>query len=427
MDLSSWKEARREIQSMEVDTVGIRKAEASKLREEKKAQSGKKPKTVARQVRGNYRSYTPQQIQALLDLAIFSGLSARKAGILTGIVVRTAQHYVRQCRLKEDPGWLPGMKMSFLGGNNRKLKEEHTAFLMDFFDNNPSAVLWEARDALYVNFPALSIDISSLRRHLVKHCSLTLTRLNKLLAARNALTTIETRIARINEWRADLEMDYAINCVFVDEAGFNMHLRRNFGRSIKGTPAKQVVPSNRGVSISIIGAICELGVIDLTLRKPTPVTKKSTKGKKKRKRNDNSAEEAVEAVEEVNGRVGTRAIHFLEFLDGVLTSLDQNGMTGRYIVMDNTTIHKTDEIRNYVQERGYKAAYLPPYSPFLNPIEEFWAKVKAGIRRDCLTVKDNLSERITEAAKLVTIEDCQGYIRHSMSFFDRCLAGELNL
>ncbi|CEP09902.1 hypothetical protein [Parasitella parasitica] len=124
-------------------------------------------------------------------------------------------------------------------------------------------------------------------------------------------------------------MDDATNCVFVDEAGFNMHLRGNFGRSIKGTPAKQVVPSNRGVSIFIIGAICELGVIDLTLRKPTPVTKKSTKGKKKRKRNDDSAEEAVEAVEEVNGMVGTRAIHFLEFLDGVLSSLDQNGMTGR--------------------------------------------------------------------------------------------------
>ncbi|GAN05286.1 hypothetical protein MAM1_0086c04756 [Mucor ambiguus] len=120
-------------------------------------------------------------------------------------------------------------------------------------------------------------------------------------------SSISLRLIRTVNQR-NLEMDYATNCVFVDEAGFNMHLRRNFGRSIKGNPAKQVVPSSRGVSISIIGAICELGVIDLTLRKPTPITKKSTKGKKKRKRNDDSAEEAVEAVEaveEVNGRVGT--------------------------------------------------------------------------------------------------------------------------
>lgn len=121
--------------------------------------------------------------------------------------------------------------------------------------------------------------------------------------------------------------------------------------------------------------------------------------------------------------MGTRAIHFLKFLDGVMNCLDMNGMQGRYIVMDNATIHKTDEIKYYIKERGYKAIYLPPYSPFLNPIEEFWAKV----RRDCLTVKDNLSDRITEAAKKVTEPDCQGYIRHSFLFFDRCLAGELNL
>ncbi|OBZ91617.1 hypothetical protein A0J61_00336 [Choanephora cucurbitarum] len=326
---------------MEVDTVGIRKAKVSKQREEKKAQSGKKPKTMARQVRGNCRSYTPQKIQSLLDLAIFSGLSARKAGILTGIVVRTAQHYVHQYRLKKDSGWLPGMKMNSLGGSNRKLKEEHNPFLMDFFDNNPPAVLWEARGALYVNFPALSINISSLHRHLIEQTSCHKKRPHND-RDKNGLCH-QLRI-RGRSWiqHTPSKKLWTIN---------------------QGNPAKQIVPSNRDVSISIIGAICELGVIDLTLRKPTPLTEKSTKGKKKRKRNDDSAEEAVEAVEEVNGRVDTRAIHFLEFLDGVLTSLDQNGMTGRYIVMDNATIHKTDEIRNYIQERGYKAAYLPPIFP----------------------------------------------------------------
>ena len=380
---------------------------------------------MARKSRGAYRDYSSQQIQELIDLMICCGMSARQAGLSTGIVIRTAQHYVRQYRLKEDPEWLPGKKDSHIGGNNRKLTEDHTKFLMEFYDNNASAVLWEARDALYAKFPTLSIDLSNVHRHLVNHCSLTLKKLNKLLAKRNSQKTIEARIARINEWIADPIMDYTTNCVFVDEAGFNTYLRRNFGRSKRGTPAKQVVPSNRGITISIIGAICELGVIDLTLRKPNPVTKStSLRGKKKSKRNDKSAEKTVE---EVNGRVGTRAIHFLKFLDGVMNCLDMNGMQGRYIVMDNTTIHKTDELKDYIKERGYKAIYLPPYSPFLNPIEEFWAKVKAGVRRDCLTVKDNLSDRITEAAKKVTESNCQGYIRHSFSFFDRCLAGELNL
>jgi transposase len=35
----------------------------------------------------------------------------------------------------------------------------------------------------------------------------------------------------------------------------------------------------------------------------------------------------------------------------------------------------------------------PPYPPFLNPIEEFWSKVKAGVRRNALTADDRLSDR----------------------------------
>jgi transposase len=32
-------------------------------------------------------------------------------------------------------------------------------------------------------------------------------------------------------------------------------------------------------------------------------------------------------------------------------------------------------------DKGVKLMYLPPYSPDLNPIEEFFAKLKAFIRR----------------------------------------------
>ncbi|KAI8978416.1 hypothetical protein BDB01DRAFT_700965, partial [Pilobolus umbonatus] len=60
----------------------------------------------------------------------------------------------------------------------------------------------------------------------------------------------------------------------------------------------------------------------------------------------------------------------------------------------------------------------------LNPIELFWSKVKDGIRRDCLTIDDNLSARIIESAKTISVDDCVNSISHSYSFFDRCLALE---
>jgi transposase len=58
--------------------------------------------------------------------------------------------------------------------------------------------------------------------------------------------------------------------------------------------------------------------------------------------------------------------------------LDRNNMNGHYLVMDNAPIHTPAAVRASVGSRGYKCLYLPPYSPFLNPIEECWAKVKAG-------------------------------------------------
>jgi hypothetical protein len=85
-----------------------------------------------------------------------------------------------------------------------------------------------------------------------------------------------------------------------------------------------VVPSNRDVSISILGAICESGLIDWTLRKPKAVQRKSTSIKKRKRDNG----EAVEEVK-VNARVGTRSEHFKNFVNGVMDTLDSHEMTGK--------------------------------------------------------------------------------------------------
>jgi transposase len=107
-----------------------------------------------------------------------------------------------------------------------------------------------------------------------------------------------------------------------------------------------------------------------------------------------------------------------------MDALDQFKMQGCYLVMDNAAIHKVDEVQELITSRGYKIAYLPPYSSFLNLIESFWSKIKGNIRRDCLSANDNLSARITESAKKVTQQDSVNWISLSQSFFDRCLALE---
>ncbi|KAI8882562.1 hypothetical protein K501DRAFT_186471, partial [Backusella circina FSU 941] len=48
------------------------------------------------------------------------------------------------------------------------------------------------------------------------------------------------------------------------------------------------------------------------------------------------------------------------------------------------------------------------------------SKFKRNIKRDSLEKDDRLSDRIRDACNTITVEDCQGWIRHFESFWERC-------
>ncbi|KAG0742898.1 hypothetical protein G6F29_011149 [Rhizopus arrhizus] len=169
----------------------------------------------------------------LLDLVIEEGLSARKAGAIVGIIERTAQNYVKT--YKEDE------EKRLSGGRKQR--------------RNPTN---------YIIRPSQTSNSHAL----------TLKKLEAVVSSRTTLGNLQIRRDKILEWKSDENMNWHKNCVFINEAGFNMNIRRNFGRSKRGMPAKAVIPANRGITVSIIDAICEKGVIDLTLRKPKAVQKK---------------------------------------------------------------------------------------------------------------------------------------------------------
>ncbi|RYP01002.1 hypothetical protein DL763_000423 [Monosporascus cannonballus] len=52
------------------------------------------------------------------------------------------------------------------------------------------------------------------------------------------------------------------------------------------------------------------------------------------------------------------------------------------LVMDNASFHRSDRVTQLCEEAGVKLLYLLPYSPDLNPIEEFFAELKAFIKRN---------------------------------------------
>ena len=53
---------------------------------------------------------------------------------------------------------------------------------------------------------------------------------------------------------------------------------------------------------------------------------------------------------------------------------------GAVVVMDNATFHRKTQLICVAQKRSVRLIFLPPYSPDLNPIENFWAWLKRYLR-----------------------------------------------
>lgn len=54
--------------------------------------------------------------------------------------------------------------------------------------------------------------------------------------------------------------------------------------------------------------------------------------------------------------------------------------TNTVIVMDNAAFHRKCQLVSMAESQGHSLIFLPPYSPELNPIEHFWAWLKAKLR-----------------------------------------------
>ncbi|KAG1040302.1 hypothetical protein G6F43_012308 [Rhizopus delemar] len=93
---------------------------------------------------------------------------------------------------------------------------------------------------------------------------------------------------------------------------------------------------------------------------------------------------------------------------------------GSYIVMDNASIRKSKPMFRKVESKGYKVMYLPPHSPELNPIEQFWAIVKGKMKRGRLTSEENLSNKIGDACNDVLIRDLYSFCSHSKCQIIKC-------
>lgn len=73
---------------------------------------------------------------------------------------------------------------------------------------------------------------------------------------------------------------------------------------------------------------------------------------------------------------------FEEFVEQLLHHCGRWPEPRSVLIMDNASIHRSEKVAQMCAAAGVKLLYLPPYSPDFNPIEEFFAELKAFIRRN---------------------------------------------
>ncbi len=149
---------------------------------------------------------------------------------------------------------------------------------------------------------------------------------------------------------------------------------RLYARALKGTRARGKKPQKRGKNISIITA--------LSLEK-------------------------VLASSNIYGSVdGTTFEAF------IVTKLVPELWENACVVLDNARIHLGEMVREAIEQKGAKLIYLSPYSPEFSPIENFWSKVKAILRKLKARTYKDLIDGIFDAMAQVTQQDIRNWFAH---------------
>lgn len=86
---------------------------------------------------------------------------------------------------------------------------------------------------------------------------------------------------------------------------------------------------------------------------------------------------------------------------------------GDIVIADNLRAHKVAGVQDIIEAKGATIIYLPPYSPDLNPIEQAFAKLKAGLRKAMARSFDALSDAIAIILDTFQAQECQNYFENS--------------
>jgi transposase len=210
----------------------------------------------------------------------------------------------------------------------------------------------------------------------LRNCKITLKRTNLVLERVNDLERLEMRRIFALDFLTNADLNDANN-VFIDECGFNLHLRRNYGRSLRGNRVCIEVPTIRGRNVTLLSAINGNCVLHFKIFQGS-----------------------------CRGEIFSE---FLRELDQIL--VHRLNLNNCVVFMDNCSAHRSMVSRETIAQMTCETKFISPHSYMLNPIEYSFGKIKTIVRNNLGESNLNLNEMITTAISQINADDCCGWFR----------------
>uniref|UniRef100_A0A158P4D1 Tc1-like transposase DDE domain-containing protein n=1 Tax=Tetranychus urticae TaxID=32264 RepID=A0A158P4D1_TETUR len=121
---------------------------------------------------------------------------------------------------------------------------------------------------------------------------------------------------------------------------------------------------------------------------------------------------------------GYNTVDFVDFLKKFLDHLKNDNIENSVIIMDNVPFHHATPVNELFATESHQLLFLPPYSPFLNPIENLFNQLKHWVKKFRPSSADDVFRGVELASDIITANDCQKYFDHMMKYIPKCVQEE---
>jgi len=271
------------------------------------------------------------------------------------------------------------------GDMKSKLNDNNKVLIRSWIDDNPLLTLKELKvkvdEELNIN-----VSLSTINRCIAGfHYSVKA--IVKVPERRNCDSTLDQRVIYSRLFSV-LLCDENIPdkyIIFIDEVGFSVSTRPSKRRALIGVSPYVNVTNARSRNISIVASMNKYGMIYYKIH--------------------DSA---------INGET------FKLFLSELHAKCIDSEIENPIFIMDNAKIHHYRGLSETINRLQIQIEYLPPYSPFLNPIEKVFSvwknKVNRGQARDEPHLKIMINTTFTE----ITPDQCGAFFRNMLGYLRKC-------